>query len=204
MVIPSIDVPAARDLVERYRQFWDESWSAHTLPEQLAKWWGPSIMHTPLETITSDSRLSLIELPNHPASFELTRVEGRVTAPLKLHGTVARLLMRQLGRGRRPLPARVLHLPTAVGRQEGVVACPAGNTTASHREPTTRPGRARRCPRRVSRSPSDRPPAHPDAPRATRACCVALDRRVGLETTNDVWQAILTESIEGFDERGRA
>jgi uncharacterized protein YndB with AHSA1/START domain len=27
-------------------------WDAHTVAEQLAKWWGPSIMHTPLETIT--------------------------------------------------------------------------------------------------------------------------------------------------------
>ncbi len=31
-------------------------WDAYTVPEQLAKWWGPSIMHTPLETITVDLR----------------------------------------------------------------------------------------------------------------------------------------------------
>lgn len=31
-------------------------WDAYTVPEQLAKWWGPKIMHTPLETITVDLR----------------------------------------------------------------------------------------------------------------------------------------------------
>jgi uncharacterized protein YndB with AHSA1/START domain len=31
-------------------------WDAYTVPEQLARWWGPSIMHTPLETITVDLR----------------------------------------------------------------------------------------------------------------------------------------------------
>jgi uncharacterized protein YndB with AHSA1/START domain len=31
-------------------------WDAYTVPEQLAKWWGPSIMHTPLETITVELR----------------------------------------------------------------------------------------------------------------------------------------------------
>lgn len=31
-------------------------WDAYTLPEQLAKWWGPRSMHTPLETITVDLR----------------------------------------------------------------------------------------------------------------------------------------------------
>jgi len=31
-------------------------WDAYTVPEQLAKWWGPSSMHTPLETITVDLR----------------------------------------------------------------------------------------------------------------------------------------------------
>jgi uncharacterized protein YndB with AHSA1/START domain len=31
-------------------------WDAYTVPEQLAKWWGPDIFHTPLETITVDLR----------------------------------------------------------------------------------------------------------------------------------------------------
>jgi uncharacterized protein YndB with AHSA1/START domain len=31
-------------------------WDAYTVPEQLAKWWGPSTMHTPLESITVDLR----------------------------------------------------------------------------------------------------------------------------------------------------
>jgi uncharacterized protein YndB with AHSA1/START domain len=31
-------------------------WDAYTVPEQLAQWWGPSIMHTPLESITVDLR----------------------------------------------------------------------------------------------------------------------------------------------------
>lgn len=33
-------------------------WDAYTVPELLARWWGPSIMHTPLETITVDLRPS--------------------------------------------------------------------------------------------------------------------------------------------------
>jgi uncharacterized protein YndB with AHSA1/START domain len=31
-------------------------WDAYTVPEQLAKWWGPDIMSAPLETITVDLR----------------------------------------------------------------------------------------------------------------------------------------------------
>ena len=31
-------------------------WDAYTVPEQLARWWGPSTMRTPLETITVDLR----------------------------------------------------------------------------------------------------------------------------------------------------
>lgn len=31
-------------------------WDALTIPEQLAEWYGPNIMHTPLETITIDLR----------------------------------------------------------------------------------------------------------------------------------------------------
>jgi len=41
-------------------------WDAYTVPELLARWWGPSIMHTPLETITVDLR------PSGP--FRLTMV----------------------------------------------------------------------------------------------------------------------------------
>lgn len=31
-------------------------WDAYTVPEQLAKWWGPAIKHTPVEMITIDLR----------------------------------------------------------------------------------------------------------------------------------------------------
>jgi uncharacterized protein YndB with AHSA1/START domain len=41
-------------------------WDAYTVPEQLAKWWGPSTMHTPLESITVDLRPG--------GSFNLTMV----------------------------------------------------------------------------------------------------------------------------------
>jgi uncharacterized protein YndB with AHSA1/START domain len=32
-------------------------WDAYTVPEELAKWWGPVIMHTPLDSITIDLRV---------------------------------------------------------------------------------------------------------------------------------------------------
>ncbi|GAC1338451.1 MAG: SRPBCC domain-containing protein [Candidatus Dormibacteria bacterium] len=41
-------------------------WDAYTVPEQLAKWWGPHIMHAPLEMITIDLRVG--------GAFHLTMV----------------------------------------------------------------------------------------------------------------------------------
>ncbi len=44
----------------------------------------------------SDSRLSLIQRPEDPSAFELTRLVGGLSAPLELHGTSNRLFVRQL------------------------------------------------------------------------------------------------------------
>lgn len=48
-----------------------------------------------LNRTVTDSRLSLIALPEDDAAFEITRLEGRVRAPLDLHGTSLRLFVRQ-------------------------------------------------------------------------------------------------------------
>jgi uncharacterized protein YndB with AHSA1/START domain len=46
-------------------------WDAYTVPEQIAQWWGPNGMHTPLEKITVELR--------EGGAFNLTMVdwEGR-------------------------------------------------------------------------------------------------------------------------------
>lgn len=43
-------------------------WDAYTVPEQLARWWGPNGMHTPVEKITVDLR--------EGGAFNLTMVDG--------------------------------------------------------------------------------------------------------------------------------
>lgn len=49
-----------------------------------------------LNRTISDSRLSLVELPRTPGVFELARRVGQASAPLELHGTPARLFVRQV------------------------------------------------------------------------------------------------------------
>lgn len=48
-----------------------------------------------LNRTVTDSRLSLIALPDDDAAFEITRLEGRARAPLALHGSSLRLFVRQ-------------------------------------------------------------------------------------------------------------
>jgi hypothetical protein len=47
-----------------------------------------------LNSTVSDSRLSLIQVPGDPGTFELTRLIDGDTAPLELYGTTVRLFVR--------------------------------------------------------------------------------------------------------------
>jgi hypothetical protein len=49
-----------------------------------------------LERTISDSRLSLIDLPGDPNTFELTRLVDGASAPLEFDGTTARLFVQQV------------------------------------------------------------------------------------------------------------
>ncbi len=49
-----------------------------------------------LERTVSDSRLSLIDLPGDPNTFELTRLVDGASAPLEFDGTTARLFVQQV------------------------------------------------------------------------------------------------------------
>jgi hypothetical protein len=53
-------------------------------------------LNSVLNRTVSDSRLSLIQRPEDPNAFELTRFVEGSPAPLDLHGTLARLFTRQL------------------------------------------------------------------------------------------------------------
>jgi uncharacterized protein YndB with AHSA1/START domain len=109
-------------------------WDAYTVPEQLAKWWGPSIMHTPLETITIELRpggafrltmVSDIDGTEYPSEMTIREVvpierlvygwdaQGRGVAGGQVTVTLTeqngQTLLEQLfvaARGNRPRPAR--------------------------------------------------------------------------------------------------
>ena len=53
-------------------------------------------LNSVLNRTVSDSRLSLIQRPEDPTAFELTRLVEGSSAPLELHGTSSRLFVRQL------------------------------------------------------------------------------------------------------------
>jgi uncharacterized protein YndB with AHSA1/START domain len=63
-------------------------WDAYTVPEQLAKWWGPSIMHTPLDSITVDLRpggaFRLTMVSDHDGTEYPSEMTFRQVVPIEL------------------------------------------------------------------------------------------------------------------------
>jgi hypothetical protein len=160
-----------------------------------------------VDRTVSDSRLSLIELPDDPNVFQLTRVVDRRAASLDLDGSSARLLVRQV----------VVVVDGRCQTESYTYRLQSGEAMDSW---LIRWEYQRQPPRPDYVYPAAHVHVHvhgafPDAEPIGRLHIPT--RRVpfelilwhliaesGVESKSRDWQTLLTESIEGFDERRTA
>jgi hypothetical protein len=162
-------------------------------------------LNSVLNRTISDSRLSLIPLPGDPDAFELTRLVEGSSAPLELHGTSARLFVRQI----------IVVVDGHCQTESYSYRLQADESLASwlirweyHREPP-RPDYAYPA-AHVHFHGTFSDGAHADRLHVpTRRVPLELIAwhliaEWGVESKTDDWMPLLAESVAGFDERRTA
>jgi hypothetical protein len=162
-------------------------------------------LNSVLNRTVSDSRLSLVPRPDDPAAFELTRLMGTSPAPLELHGTSNRLFVRQLFvvvEGHCQVESYGYRLQTTEARESWLlrweyyrerprVDYPYPLAHVHFNGAFEDGGRAGRLHVPTRRVPLELVIWH-------------LVAEWGVEPKSDDWQAVLSESIAGFDQRRSA